>query len=220
MSLGRLKARLNEERFELLANVFVAVLRPVDLPTVNLTRPPSARNETNHVKLVDSRHNLGDSEAAHEHDVLARLPTAIETRLELTSRSVYYKKRAVCLRSTGDHVWDEVPVSGSIKYGDIPVSCRDRLHGNVHRYTPCLQNQPPPFAYIRTRRQYLRLPLALLSGTVKLPRPAEAPFANLTARPFIRHFCFFVDAACVIEQSSHERRLSSIDVAFGEFKCP
>ena len=184
MSLGRLKARLNEERFELLANIFVAVLRPVDLPMVNLSRPPSARNETDHVKLVDGRHDLRDPEATHEHDMLARLPTAIESCLELTSRGICHEQRAVCLRSTGDHIWDEVPVSGSVQYGDVPVGCRERLHGNVHRHTPCLQNQSR-HSHSAAR---LRLPLALFGGTVELPRPAEAPFANLTARPFVRHF--------------------------------
>ena len=33
MSLGRLKAQLDEERFELIGNIFVAILRPVDLTT-------------------------------------------------------------------------------------------------------------------------------------------------------------------------------------------
>ena len=84
--------------------------------------------ETNQVQLIDGCHDLGDPEAAHEHDVLARLPTAIEACLELTSRGAYHKKRAVCLRSTRDHVWDKVAVSRSVKYSDVPVRCRKRLH--------------------------------------------------------------------------------------------
>jgi hypothetical protein len=91
---------------------------------VNPTRQRTAKNrKTDQVKLIDCCHDLGDPEAAHEYNVLARLPTTIEARLELTSRGAYDEKRAVCLRGTRDHVRDEVPVSGSIKYGDIPVWC-------------------------------------------------------------------------------------------------
>lgn len=123
---------------------------------VNLTCSPRNRGEygtTDHVKLVNGCHNLGDSEAAHEHDVLACLPTAIEARLKLTGRGVHNKERAVRLRGTGDHVWNEVPMSGSVEYGDIPVRCRERLHGNVHRYTPLksLQIQSPARGHQKPR---------------------------------------------------------------------
>lgn len=101
---------------------------------------------TDQVKLVDGRHNLGDSEAAHEHDVLAGLSTAIEARLKLPGRGAHDEKGAVRLRGTRDHVRDEVPMSGSVEYGDVPVRRREHLHGDVHRYAPLkksLQIQSP-----------------------------------------------------------------------------
>jgi hypothetical protein len=52
VGLGRLKARLNEERLELVANIFIAVLRPIDLTkSVNLEHHPAGKtkNETNQV---------------------------------------------------------------------------------------------------------------------------------------------------------------------------
>jgi len=197
VSLGRLKARLDEERLELLANVLVAILRPIDLtPTknVNPTRQTWERRRekktlTDQVELVDGRHDLGDSEAAHEHDVLARLSTAIEARLELTGRGAHNKKRAVRLRGARDHVRDEVPVSGSVEYGDIPVRCRECLHSDVHRNTPFASDSAPPRCiHERPTAEPAHLPLALLRSTVELPRPTEAAFANLVARPFVRHF--------------------------------
>ena len=52
MSLGRLKTRLNEERLELVTNMFIAVLGPIDLTKrVNLEHHPAGntRNGTNQV---------------------------------------------------------------------------------------------------------------------------------------------------------------------------
>ncbi len=86
-------------------------------------------------------------------------------------------------------------MSRSVKYGDVPVRRRERLHGNVHRYTPFHFEISTPAILARLQPKTetdgwfcYYLPLAFLGGTVKLPRPAETAFANLTARPFVRNF--------------------------------
>ena len=46
VGLGRLKARLKEERLELVANMFIAVLRPIDLTKKGeFGASPSGENE-------------------------------------------------------------------------------------------------------------------------------------------------------------------------------
>ncbi len=105
--------------------------------------------KTDHIELVYSHHDLRDSQAAHEHDVLARLSSAIKTCLELTRRGAYYEKRAVRLGGTRYHVWNEVPMPRGVKYGDVPVGRRKRLHGDVHRDTSVSFGISPACAPLR-----------------------------------------------------------------------
>ena len=66
------------------------------------------------IHLVDGDDELPDTEGEGEESVLAGLAILGDTSLELTSTAGNDEDSAVSLGGTGNHVLDEVTVSGSI----------------------------------------------------------------------------------------------------------
>lgn len=66
------------------------------------------------VHLVDGDDELPDTESEGKEGVLAGLAILGDTSLELTGTSGDDEDSAVSLRSTSDHVLDEVTVAGGV----------------------------------------------------------------------------------------------------------
>lgn len=78
------------------------------------------RKETNlgGVHLVDGDDELPDTEGEGEKGVLSGLSVLGDTSLELSNTTSNDEDGAVGLRGSGDHVLDEISVTGSIDDGD------------------------------------------------------------------------------------------------------
>ena len=79
------------------------------------------------VHLVDGDDELPDTEGEGKESVLASLTVLGDTGLELTSAGGNDENGAVGLGSTGDHVLDEVTVSGSVNDLSNVASIVNRL---------------------------------------------------------------------------------------------
>lgn len=66
------------------------------------------------VHLVDGNDELTDTKGEGEESVLASLAVLGDTSLELTSTTSNDENSAISLGSTGDHVLDEIAMSGGI----------------------------------------------------------------------------------------------------------
>ena len=66
------------------------------------------------IHLVDGNDELTDTEREGEESVLAGLAILGDTSFELTSTAGDDEDSAISLGSTGDHVFDEITMSGGI----------------------------------------------------------------------------------------------------------
>jgi hypothetical protein len=95
-------ADLLDEVGGLLDDLLVTVLRPLG-----------------GVHLVDGDDQLLDTKGVSEESVLTSLTILGDTSLELTSTGSDDENSAVGLGGTGDHVLDEITVTGGVNHGDI-----------------------------------------------------------------------------------------------------
>jgi hypothetical protein len=70
------------------------------------------------VHLVASNDELPDTEGEGEQSVLSGLSVLGDTSLELSNTSGDDENGAIGLRGTGDHVLDEITVTGGVNDGD------------------------------------------------------------------------------------------------------
>lgn len=83
------------------------------------------------VHLVASNNELPDTEGEGEQGVLSGLTVLGDTGLELTDTGGDDEDGTVGLRGTGDHVLDEVSVTGGVNDGDIVLGGLELPEGNV-----------------------------------------------------------------------------------------
>merc|ERR1719341_2141353 len=86
---------------------------------LDLLKPGLAVGGLGGVHLVASNDELLDTEGVGEEGVLPGLAVLGDTSLELTGAGGDDENSAVSLGCSGDHVLDEVTMSGSIDDGDI-----------------------------------------------------------------------------------------------------
>merc|ERR1712110_522262 len=98
---------------------------------LDLLKPGLAVGGLSGVHLVASNDELLDTEGVGEEGVLPGLAVLGDTSLELTSTGGDDKNSAVSLRCSGDHVLDEVTMSGGINDGDIVLGSLELPQGNV-----------------------------------------------------------------------------------------
>jgi len=83
------------------------------------------------VHLVDGNDELTNTEGEGEEGVLAGLAILGDTSLELTSTGGDNENSAVGLGSSGNHVLDEITMSGSVNDGDIVLGSLELPESNV-----------------------------------------------------------------------------------------
>merc|ERR550534_1332108 len=98
---------------------------------LDLLKPGLAVGGLGGVHLVASNDELLDTEGVGEEGVFPGLAVLGDTSLELTSTGGDDKNSAVSLRCSGDHVLDEVTMSGGINDGDIVLGSLELPQGNV-----------------------------------------------------------------------------------------
>merc|ERR1719187_1076219 len=98
---------------------------------LDLLEPSLAVRRLGGVHLVDSHDQLLDSQGVGQQGVFPSLPILGDSSLELTSARGNNEHTTVSLRSSSDHVLDEVPVSGGIDDGDIVLGCLELPESNV-----------------------------------------------------------------------------------------
>lgn len=92
------------------------------------------RSNLGGVHLVDGNDELPDTEGEGKESVLASLTIFGDTSLELTGTTSNDEDSAISLGSTGDHVLDEITVSGGINDLDW-ISVRWREDGRTMEKT-------------------------------------------------------------------------------------
>merc|ERR1719219_841037 len=98
---------------------------------LDFLEPSLAVRRLGGVHLVDSHDQLLDSQGVGQQGVLPGLPILGDSSFKLTSARGNDKHTTVSLRSSSDHVLDEVPVSGGIDDGDIVLGCLELPESNV-----------------------------------------------------------------------------------------
>lgn len=150
-SLGVVADLLDEVR-GLLDDLLETLLRPLD-----------------RVHLVDGDNELLDTKGVGEKSVLTGLTVLRDTSLELTNTTGNDENGTVGLRSTGNHVLDEVTVTGGINNGDVVLGGLELPESNVNgdtTLTLSLQLVKNPGVLERTLTELGSLLLELLDGTL------------------------------------------------------
>jgi hypothetical protein len=148
--------------------------------------------------------------------MLARLPAALESGLELAHRRVHDEQRAVRLRSARDHVRDKVPVPWRVKDGDPAMRRLQRLLRNVHGDTSGRRLQSASEEHDKTART--PVPLPLFYRPIELPSPAKAALSHFAARSLIRLPLLLIDPSEFVQQSTHQGRFASIHVSYSNIQ--
>lgn len=136
----------------LLADLEVSILRPLD-----------------GVHLVDSNNQLLNTEGESEQGVLSGLTILGDTSLELTNTTSNDEDGAVSLGSTGDHVLDEISVTGSINDGDVVLRGLELPESDINGDTSLslsLKLVKNPSVLERTLSKLVGLLLELLDGSL------------------------------------------------------
>jgi len=121
------------------------------------------------VHLVDSDDELLDTQGVGEQSVLTGLTVLGDTSLELTSSGGDDEHTAIGLRSTSDHVLDEIPVSGGVDDGDVVLFGLELPQGDIDGDTTLtlgLQLVQNPGVLEGALAHLLGLLLELLNGTL------------------------------------------------------
>ena len=83
------------------------------------------------VHLVDSDDELLDTQGVGEESVLAGLAVLGDTSFELTSSGSDDQDTTISLGCSGDHVLDEISVSGSVDDGDVELGGLELPEGDI-----------------------------------------------------------------------------------------
>ena len=121
------------------------------------------------VHLVARNNELTDTESEREKSVLTGLAVLGDTSLELTNTGGNDENGAVGLRGTGDHVLDEVTVTGGVNDGDVVLGGLELPEGNVDGDTTLtlgLELVKNPSVLERGLAELGGLLLELLDGTL------------------------------------------------------
>ena len=84
------------------------------------------------VHLVDSDDELLDTEGEGEESVLTGLTVLGDAGLELTDTSGDDENGTIGLGGTGDHVLDEITVTGGVDDGDVVLVGLELPQGNIN----------------------------------------------------------------------------------------
>lgn len=148
----RVVTNLLDEVGGLLADLVVSILRPLD-----------------GVHLVDGNNQLLDTEGESEQSVLSGLTVLGDTSLELTNTTSNDEDGTVGLGGTGDHVLDEISVTGSINNGDVVLRGLELPESNINGDTSLslsLKLVKNPSVLERTLSKLVGLLLELLDGSL------------------------------------------------------
>jgi len=121
------------------------------------------------VHLVDTDDELLDAQGVSEEGVLTGLTILGDTGLEFTGSGGDDQHTAIGLRSTSDHVLDEIPVSGSVDDGDVELLGLELPQGDIDGDTTLtlgLQLVQHPGVLEGTLAHLLGFLLELLDGTL------------------------------------------------------
>jgi len=143
------------------------------------------------VHLIDGNDELLDTEGVGEQSVFTSLTILGNTGLELTGAGSDDENGAVGLGGTGDHVLDEVTVTGGINDGDIVLGGLELPEGDIDSNTTLtlgLQFVQDPGVLEGTLSEFGSLLLELLNGTL-------------------------VNTTALVDKMTGSRRLSGIDMA-------
>lgn len=123
------------------------------------------------VHLVASNNELTDTKGEGEKGVLTGLALLGDTSLELSNTGGDDENGAVSLRGTGDHVLDEVTVTGSVNDGDLVLGGLELPKSNVNgdtTLTLSLELVKNPCVLERGLAELGSLLLELLDGTLEV----------------------------------------------------
>jgi len=143
------------------------------------------------VHLVDSDDELFHAEGVGEKSMLTGLAVLGDTSLELTSTGGNDENGAISLRSTSDHVLDEITVTRGINNGDIVLGGLELPEGDIDGDTTLtlgLKLVQHPCVLEGTLAKFGSFLLELLDGTD-------------------------VNTTALVDQVTGGRRLSRVDVA-------
>merc|ERR1712002_618465 len=121
------------------------------------------------VHLVDTDDELLDAQGVSKEGVLTGLTILGDTGLEFTGSGGDDQHTAIGLRSTSDHVLDEIPVSGSVDDGDVELLGLELPQGDIDGDTTLtlgLQLVQHPGVLEGTLAHLLGFLLELLDGTL------------------------------------------------------
>jgi len=143
------------------------------------------------VHLVDSDDELLDTEGEGEESVLTGLTVLGDTGLELTDTSGDDENGTIGLGGTGDHVLDEITVTGGVDDGDVVLVGLELPQGNIDGDTT----------------------LTLGLEFVQNPGVLEGTFAHLLGLLLEFLDGSLVDTTALVDQVTSCGRLARVDVA-------
>lgn len=121
------------------------------------------------VHLVDSNNELLNTEGESEQGVLSGLTVLGDTSLELTNTTSNDEDGAISLRGTGNHVLDEISVTGGINNSDVELRGLELPEGDINGDTSLslsLKLVKNPGVLERTLSKLISLLLELLDGSL------------------------------------------------------
>merc|ERR1740128_695733 len=98
---------------------------------LDLLEPVLAVRGLGGVHLVDTDDKLLHSKSVGEQSVFSGLSVLGDTGLKLASTGSNDKNSTISLRSSSDHVLDEIPVSGSVNDGDVELGGLELPQSNI-----------------------------------------------------------------------------------------
>merc|ERR550519_2288662 len=136
---------------------------------LDFLEPSLAVGRLGGVHLVDCHNELLDTQGVSQQGVFSGLPILGDASLELTSTRGDDKHTTISLRSSSDHVLDEVPVSRGINDGHIVLGGLELPESNIDGDSSLalsLQFVKNPGVLEGSLSRFLRLLLELLNGSL------------------------------------------------------
>lgn len=166
-----------------------------------------------HIQLVDGNSDLAHPQRANQQRMLLGLAATREPALKLTWGGVHDKDGYVRLeislheqrphlRSTRDHVGDEVPMSGRIQDRDVMSGGLELRGGHVDGDAPGMLKQ-----------KHHALPFPLAGHFIQHPGKRKGLLAHLLGISFKALDGAAVHHTCLVQQMAHEGGFPGIHVA-------
>merc|ERR1719431_1044063 len=136
---------------------------------LDFLEPSLAVRRLSGVHLVNGHDELLDTKGVGQQGVFSGLTILGDTSLELTSTRGNDKHATISLRSSSDHVLDEIPVSRGINDGDIVLGGLELPESNIDgdsSLTLSLQFVKNPCVLEGSLSRFLRLLLELLNSSL------------------------------------------------------